>query len=101
VPDSAAVLAILAMAAVTYACRAGGFWLARRFKPTPFLEAWLEQLPGAVFAALVAPMVVAAGPAGWVAGGIGFGLMRWTGRFMVALLGGLGAYAALTRLAGL
>jgi uncharacterized membrane protein len=97
VASSSAVLAILLMAAATYACRAGGFWLARRFRPTPFLEAWLGHLPGAVFAALVAPMVVSAGPPGWVAGGIGFALMRWTGRFLVAMLGGLGSYALLLR----
>jgi uncharacterized membrane protein len=97
VSDSSAFLAILAMAAVTYACRAGGYWLARRFQPTAFLEAWLEQLPGAVFAALVAPMVVAAGTSGWIAGAVGFALMRWTSRFLVAMLGGLAVYAALSR----
>lgn len=98
--DTANILAILAMAAVTYACRAGGFWLAGQLRPTPFLAAWLGQLPGAVFAALVAPMVASAGPAGWVAAVAGFALMRWTGRFVVAMLGGLAAYVGLTPLLG-
>ena len=65
------LLAIVLMGAVTYASRAGGFWLARRLAPGPFLRAWLEHLPGAVFAALVAPMVIGAGPAGWIAAGVG------------------------------
>ncbi len=89
------------MAAATYACRAGGFWLATRLKPTPFVEAWLQELPGAVFAALIAPMVAGAGPAGWMAAAVGFGLMRWTGQFLVALVGGLAVYVALVKLAGI
>ena len=99
--DAASLAAILAMAAATYACRAGGFWLATRLKPTPFVEAWLQELPGAVFAALIAPMVAGAGPAGWVAAAVGFGLMRWTGIFLLALAGGLAVYVALSKLAGI
>ena len=64
----------------------GGFWLARRMTPGPFLRAWLENLPGAVFAALVAPMVVGAGPAGWIAAGVGFVAMRRTGHFLIAIV---------------
>ena len=83
------LFAILLMAAVTYASRAGGFWLARRLAPGPFLRAWLEHLPGAVFVALVAPMVVGAGPAGWLAAGAGFAAMRLSGRFPLAIVVGL------------
>lgn len=99
--DAASLAAILAMGAATYACRAGGFWLATRLKPTPFAEAWLQELPGAVFAALIAPMVAGAGPVGWVAAAVGFGLMRRTGIFLVALAGGLAVYVALSKLAGI
>lgn len=99
--DAASLAAILAMGAVTYACRASGFWLATRLKPTPFVEAWLQELPGAVFAALIAPMVFTAGPAGWVAAVVGFGLMRWSGLFLLALVGGLAVYVALVRFAGM
>ena len=62
-----AVATILGMALVTYATRAGGFWLMGRVTPSPRLEAWLRHLPGALLAALVAPAIVAAGPAGWLA----------------------------------
>jgi uncharacterized membrane protein len=98
--DATSLAAILAMAGVTYATRAGGLWLARRFRPTPFVEAWMAQLPGAVFAALVAPMVIAAGPAGWLAAGLGFATMRWTGRFLIAFAAGLAAYVVAQHLLG-
>lgn len=84
--------AILAMGAVTYATRAGGFWLARRLRPGPFFRAWLEHLPGAVFAALVAPMVAGAGPAGWLAAAAGFLTLRGSGQFLLAIVAGLAAY---------
>lgn len=99
--SATSLTAILAMGLATYACRAGGFWLATRLRPTPFVEAWLQELPGAVFAALIAPMVVNAGPAGWIAAAVGFGLMRWTGEFLVALTGGLAAYVGLVKATGL
>jgi uncharacterized membrane protein len=92
------LFAILAMGAVTYATRAGGFWLASRLRPGPFFRAWLEHLPGAVFAALVAPMVVGAGPAGWLAAGAGFLAMRGTSQFLLAILVGIAVYVVGQRL---
>jgi uncharacterized membrane protein len=86
------LLAILAMGAATYATRAGGFWLARRLEPGPFFRAWLEHLPGAVFAALIAPMVAGAGPAGWLAAAGGFLVVRRTGQFLLAIVAGLAFY---------
>lgn len=92
------LLAILLMGLVTYATRAGGFWLARRVTPGPHLRAWLEHLPGAVFAAMVAPMVAGAGPAGWLAAGVGFVAMRRTGHFLIAVVAGVAVYVAAKRL---
>lgn len=88
------LLAIAAMGLVTYLTRAGGFWLASRLRPGPFLRAWLEHLPGAVFAALVAPMVVTAGPAGWAGAASAFAAMRLSGQFVVAILAGMAVYLA-------
>lgn len=85
-------LAILAMGLVTYATRAGGFWLARRLRPSPFARAWLEHLPGAVFAALVAPMVAGAGPAGWLGAAGAFAAARLGWGFVPAIAVGLGLY---------
>ena len=61
------VLAILGMAAVTFAIRAGGFLLANRLPSTGFVAAWMRHIPGAVLASLVAPAVVSGGPAEWAA----------------------------------
>ena len=52
-----ALLAILGMAAVTYAIRAGGVALASRLPETGFIATWMPHLPGAVLAALVAHLV--------------------------------------------
>lgn len=94
------LLAILAMGLATYATRAGGFWLARRIEAGPFMLAWLQHLPGTVFAALVAPMVAGAGPAGWIAAAAGFLAMRLSGQFLLALAAGLLAYIATGALLG-
>lgn len=83
--DLEGVLAIVLMGLATYATRAGGFLLIRRFRPGPFLEAWFGHVPGAVFAALVAPGVWSAGPAGWAGAVVGFAAMRWTRQFLPAL----------------
>jgi Branched-chain amino acid transport protein (AzlD) len=61
--DPAALAAILAMAAATYATRAGGLWLAGRLRLSDRAAAWMQSLPGALLVAIVAPTVVAAGPA--------------------------------------
>jgi len=67
--DPRALLAILGMAVVTYATRIGGLWLLRRLGGTPSgrVAAWLRAIPGAVIVAIVAPNILAAGPAGAVA----------------------------------
>jgi uncharacterized membrane protein len=62
-----ALLAIIGMAAVTFAVRAGGYLLADRLPATGFVAAWLRHIPGAVLAALVAPAIIAGGPAEYVA----------------------------------
>jgi uncharacterized membrane protein len=53
------LITILGMALVTYATRAGGFWLMGLVTPSPRIEAWLRQIPGAVLVAIVAPTVLA------------------------------------------
>ncbi len=57
--ESITLITILGMALVTYATRAGGFWLMGLVTPSPRVEAWLRQIPGAVLVAIVAPTVLA------------------------------------------
>ena len=53
-----ALLAILGMALVTFAIKAGGLLLANRLPRHGFAAAWLKYIPGAVLASLVAPALV-------------------------------------------
>jgi branched chain amino acid efflux pump len=57
--ETVTILTILGMTLVTYATRAGGFWLMGLVTPSPRIEAWLKQIPGAVLVALIAPTILA------------------------------------------
>src|SRR6266852_1208917 len=57
--ETLTLIAIMGMALVTYATRAGGFWLMSLVTPSPRVEAWLKQIPGAVLVAIIAPTVLA------------------------------------------
>jgi uncharacterized membrane protein len=61
------VATIVCMALVTYAVQAGGMWLMGRVTPSPRVDAWLEQIPGAILVSLVVPTALAAGAAGAIA----------------------------------
>lgn len=65
--DPLALFTILGMALVTYATRAGGLWLMGRITPSPRVEAWLRNIPGAVLISIVAPSALASGPSGVLA----------------------------------
>ena len=60
-------VAILAMAAATYAMRAGGFWLMSHVTLTARLRRMLETLPGSVVVATILPIAVREGPAAMLA----------------------------------
>ncbi len=53
-----ALIAIIGMAAVTVAVKAGGLLIAARLPRSGFVAAWLRHIPGAVLAALVAPAIL-------------------------------------------
>ncbi|CAN7587515.1 hypothetical protein VW23_006820 [Devosia insulae DS-56] len=65
-----ALIAILGMAAVTFAIRAGGLLLANRLPTTGFVASWMKHVPGAVLAALVAPAILAGGAAEAIAAAV-------------------------------
>ena len=68
--DASALLAILGMAGVTYLTRVSGLWLARRMAPSERLGAILGYVPGAVLISIVAPNVLAKGPAEAIAAAV-------------------------------
>ncbi len=88
------VIAILAMALVTYPMRAGGYWLMGHVPLTPRLRRILEALPGTVVVATVLPLLfregIAAGAA--IAAALLVTLIRRND--FIALIAGVGAAAA-------
>ncbi|MCG8592833.1 MAG: AzlD domain-containing protein [Kiloniellales bacterium] len=87
-------LAVIAgMAVVTYASRLGGFLLLAGVEPGPRLSRILSQIPGATFAALIAPMVVQGGPVEWAGAGITVLAYRLFGQVLAAVLCGVLAVA--------
>jgi uncharacterized membrane protein len=57
------LLAILAMAAITYATRIAGLFLAGRLSLQGRAKAAFDAIPPAVLVAVIAPVVLATGPA--------------------------------------
>ncbi|MBL8598355.1 MAG: AzlD domain-containing protein [Devosia sp.] len=96
-----ALLAILGMAAVTYAIRVGGFLIAGRLPTTGFVALWMRNIPGAVLAALIAPDVLKGGPAAWLATAAATLVYLATRNVLATIAGGVLAMFLLRRFAGL
>lgn len=89
--DTLALITILGMALVTYATRAGGFWLMGLVRPSPRIEAWLRQIPGAVLVAIIAPTVLASSLAETLAALASALVALRTKNVLVAMIVGVGA----------
>ncbi|MGG5809858.1 AzlD family protein [Falsiroseomonas sp. CW058] len=85
------LLAILGMAAVTYACRAGGYAVLRAVRPPPFVEAMLRHLPGALFMAYVTPPLVAGSVPAWAGAAVVVGVQLATRNLGIAICAGVAA----------
>ncbi|WP_144184687.1 AzlD family protein [Elioraea rosea] len=97
--DLATLLAILGMAAATFAVRASGYLVLRRIQPGPFLRAFLSHLPGTLFVAFAAPAVAKAGLAGLGGAVVTLVVMATTRSTTWSLLAGVGAFWAVRSLA--
>jgi uncharacterized membrane protein len=87
------VLAILAMAAVTYPMRVGGYWLMGHVPLTPRLRKILEALPGAVVVATVVPILAREGlPAAIAIAAAGAVMLALRNDFL-AVIAGMAAVA--------
>jgi uncharacterized membrane protein len=82
------LLAILGMAVGTYGCRAGGYWLFRQLRPTPFMRGMLEYLPGTLFVSYVVPGLLVGGLQQWLAGAVTAAAMLATRNFALAIVAG-------------
>lgn len=86
-----AFVTIILMAIVTYAFRAGGYWMMGRVTLSPRMEAGLAYLPGAGITALVVPSAIEAGFPGIVGlAAVAIAMRRWNNLFL-ALVFGIGA----------
>lgn len=85
------LLAILGMALVSYACRAGGYAILRSVRPPEFVEAMLRHLPGALFVAYVAPPLVAGSWPAWIGAVAVVGVQLATRNLGVAICAGVAA----------
>ncbi|MEQ8594193.1 MAG: AzlD domain-containing protein [Parvibaculum sp.] len=84
-----AFIAILGMALVTIAIKAGGLLLADRLPRQGFAAAWLRHIPGAVLAALVAPALVTGSPAEMIAAIATGGIVILTRNLFAAMAAGV------------
>jgi len=100
VADSLVLPAILAMGAIAFMMRAGGFWLMGRVPLTPRVRRMLEALPGSIVAAIVLPIVVRIGPVAALAVVAAALVMAWRRNELVAVAAGILAAIA-ARAAGL
>ncbi|HEY8576298.1 MAG TPA: AzlD domain-containing protein [Devosia sp.] len=84
-----ALVAILGMALVTFAVKAGGLLLANRLPREGFAAAWLRHMPGAVLASLVAPAIVTGSAAEAIAAAATALLYVATRSLLAAMAGGV------------
>ncbi|MFK8250705.1 AzlD family protein [Ancylobacter terrae] len=94
-----AVLAIVAMALVTYLTRAGGIWVMGFMPMSSRVEAFLRYLAGSVLVALVVPAAVRGGTAAMLAVGTAAVAMAVTRKTLLSIALGVAA-AALLRAGG-
>lgn len=83
--------AILGMALVTFAVRAGGYAVLRAWKPPRFVEAMLNHMPGCIFVAFILPSVALQGAWHIAAAGVAVLCMRLTRMLTVSILAAVAA----------
>ncbi|MEZ5863213.1 MAG: AzlD domain-containing protein [Geminicoccaceae bacterium] len=93
--DADALLAIGAMAILTYATRAGGFLVMSMVPLSPRLEAFLRHLSGSVLVAIIFPAAVTSGPAAILAILAAVLVMHRTRNALFAMTAGIGLAALL------
>lgn len=99
-PDADFLVAVTALAVVSFLCRAGGFMMMRYVKITARIESALKAVPLAVMIGIVMPAATA-GKAPELVALVAVGIvMKLTGNDLLAALAGL-LFVALGRWLGL
>ncbi len=89
------MIAILAMAAAAFTCRAGGYFLMRFVALTPRIEAGLRMIPMALVASILAVAALKGGPPEWAGIAATLVIMAVTRSDLAAIMAGIVAVAAL------
>jgi len=89
------VLAIAAMALVTFLCRIAGVAVMSRVRITPRIERGLRALPGSIILATIMPVVIDNGPPAIIALAMAVVAMAVTRIDIVGLLAGLGTLSVI------
>ncbi len=97
--DLATLATWVGMMLATYSSRIGGYWFVRHFPIGGRLKAGLEAVPLAVLTALIAPTVLATGPAETLAALVTL-LLAWRLPVLVAVVGGVAAVVLLRHVMG-
>ncbi|WP_346900004.1 AzlD domain-containing protein [uncultured Roseibium sp.] len=93
--DGMFLLAITGMAAVTYAMRAGGYWIMGRIPLTPRIRRALEALPGAIIVSTILPIALQGGVPVMLCLVISAAVMAWVRKEFIAVVFAVGAAAAM------
>lgn len=96
-PDILAAVALLGC--VSYACRAGGYFLMRYVSLTPPVQGWLQAIPISIVGAILGPIAVNGGPPEWAGLAAAIGLTWLTGWDFVGVVGAIAAVALMRWLA--
>lgn len=88
--DGWSLAALAVMAVVTYAMRAGGYWLMGRVPFTPRVRRMIEALPGSIIAAMVLPIIVRMGEIAVLAVLSAALVMAWRRKELLAVAVGIG-----------
>ncbi len=91
----AALGVVLGMSVVTYATKAGGFWVLDRVEPSESVREALDALPGGIIVAILAVRLLEGGPPEWVAGLAVVAVAHRTDSVLLALVTGVGVLLAL------
>ncbi|MBI3506737.1 MAG: AzlD domain-containing protein [Proteobacteria bacterium] len=91
---------LFAIAAASFFCRVGGFWLMRLVRVTPRLEAALKATPLAVMIGIVAPVAARGNPAELAALAVIAAVMRWSSSDLLAAMAGVAVVAVVRFLVG-
>jgi uncharacterized membrane protein len=86
---------VLTMSAVTYATKAGGFWLLDRIDLPASGRDALDALPGGIVVAFLAVRLSNGGPSEWLAAVAVLAVARRTGSVLAAMIAGVGTLVAL------